>query len=68
MDEEEFVQAHFAILQVGPDDVLVVRYEQRLTQDTAHMIARSIRNALGHSKVLILDGGADLAVIKKDAA
>jgi hypothetical protein len=62
LDDIEF---KIARLELGPDDVLVVRAAQTLSQDAFKRIMGTLRAVLGEGvrKVLILQPGFELAVL-----
>lgn len=60
----EFHAVDLATLSLQPDDVIVLRHEKRLSpEDTEHIIERMKRDLTGH-KVLILEGGLDLSILR----
>lgn len=55
------------VLPLRPSDVLVFRANALLSiEDKAHLLV-AVEEATGHQRILILDGGADLAVVRPEA-
>lgn len=52
-------------LHLDPGDVLVIRATQFLSQAQREWIAHRSREIFGDRKVLVLDGGLDLDVVRK---
>lgn len=63
MTDLDGIEFKIAKLGLGPDDVLVLRFKQILS-DTTHKRARNyIQSIIGDQKLMILDGGIDLAIL-----
>lgn len=52
------------MLTVGPHDVLVIRFEDKLTAETAANIAEPMARMLGPGRLMILDRSATVAVLR----
>ena len=57
-------------MEVRPGDVLLLKTEHRLSVESVEVIKQKLSGALGlpTNKILILDGGADLGVLRKKEA
>lgn len=54
------------VLPLRPTDLLVFRANDRLPLEEKALLHTAIEAATGHVRILILDGGADLAVIRPE--
>jgi hypothetical protein len=58
--------ATIRMMELRPDDVLVILYPDKLSAAAAAAVKQVIREGLEHQRVLILDSGADLAVLRPE--
>jgi hypothetical protein len=61
------VASTIRVVALRPDDILVVTYPERLSEAAGAMVRRRIRERTSHERILILDSGADVAVVRPDA-
>jgi hypothetical protein len=61
----ELRPATIAKLELGPDDVVVVRCTESLDQDRAERIGQTVKEAVGDHKVLVLAKNITLEVVQK---
>ena len=54
-----------AKLELGSDDVLVVKVDAILSGETSHRLHDAIRNITGHKKVLVLGQEFNLSVLTR---
>jgi len=69
MDMERLAEI-FEAVKVVPlreSDLLVFRANEVLDEDMAERLRWALREATGHEKILIVDHGADLYVIREEA-
>lgn len=63
----EVVTTEIAKLKLEPGDVLVLKMKHHLKYDHARTIRRHLESYLGFQvKILVLDGGTDLTVVKRE--
>ena len=54
------------VLPLRETDLLVFRTNARLDKDSAVTLRDALEEWLGHVRILILDGGADLEVVRRE--
>ncbi|MFA6204490.1 MAG: hypothetical protein WC710_15030 [Gallionella sp.] len=54
------------ILQLQPDDVVVFRCDMFLSMDQRERIMGLLKNQFTDNKILILDGGADIDILREE--
>ena len=54
-------------LALGPGDMLVFKCPMRLTDEEYAEIGNRFRESVPGMKVIVLEGGADISVLKRDA-
>lgn len=59
----EDVEFKISRLDLRPGDILVIRCKQHVRLETVDLIREQLRDVIGAHKVMILDGGADLAIL-----
>lgn len=73
MDADELASTieSVKVMRLQPMDVVVFRVHQYITAETAEHIRNHLSKQLGHGvdgiKVLIIDGGCEIEVIRKEA-
>lgn len=66
MKEEDFVEK-ISVLHMGPGDILAVKVPGILTSEAYARIVDDVQSKLGKEhKVVILEDGADIAVVRKE--
>lgn len=55
------------VLPLRPTDVLVLRTPRTISQAQEQMVREAVQELTGHANVLVLDGGADVDVIRPTA-
>lgn len=65
-------QVDVAKLNIRPGDVLMVKVDRPITQDTAERIRRGFQEAFEKSggnlpEILVIDGGIEVQVVRKEA-
>jgi len=70
MDIEKMAEIFEAVkvISLRPNDVLVFRCEKFLNRQQTEDITQYLRHKLPDIRVLIVDGGTDLDVIRKEGA
>lgn len=68
MDMERLASIFEAVrvMPLRPGDFLVFRANEHLTPDQMAMVYAYLERQTGHSRILILDGGADLAILRPE--
>lgn len=56
------------VMSLRRDDVIVLKCEGIMSDETANRIRRALENRFAHNKILILSNGLDLSIISKAEA
>lgn len=57
------IEFKIARLELGPEDILVLRFKERISKEAAEGLQKSIKPLIGDRKCMILENGADVAVL-----
>jgi hypothetical protein len=63
MSDMESVRFEIARLDLRPGDILVLRFQDRLRPEAIENIRRTMKDVVGDHRCLILENGAELAVL-----
>jgi hypothetical protein len=64
-DAAELIQS-LTVLSLQPGDIVVLKTNQFLSHDVTERLLANARSKVGDHEVMILDGGLDLAVLRKE--
>lgn len=64
-DVVELKPATIAKLELGPDDVVIVRLSESMEPDRLDAIGKTVKEAVGDHKVLVVAPNITLEVVKK---
>jgi len=67
-DEKKELEFRISKLELGPDDILVLRFKERISEETIKVIREQIKPLIGSRKCMVLENSADLAVLTVEAA
>jgi hypothetical protein len=66
-DSVDLIQS-LSVLSLQPGDIVVLKCQQHLSRDAVDHLREVLKPKLGDHEVMILDGGLDIGVLRKEAA
>lgn len=59
----ENLEFRIAKLSLNPGDILVVKINKIISVEMAQVVKKTVLEATGHRKIMVIDGDTDLAVL-----
>jgi hypothetical protein len=56
------------VLRLEPGDVLVLRYEHKMRPETIDTISQRLKAFFADNRVMVLDGGASIEVVRPEVS